>query len=158
MRVFVSVLVLALPRCRHGGYLVSVDCVHWSPFAALWRLRFGRTGPKRSLMRLVTQCSFHEHILGETLGEGVQNQPITATGDLGTAVQEAERGRVVILVCRKMNEILSFADRVFAPSKSHILHDETTTVIDAGLIEKLVRAKVKNHSRAAGRGFIEPDW
>ena len=94
---------------------------------------------------------------GETLGEGVQNQPITATDNLAAAVREAERGRVVIVVLRKMNETLRFADRVFALSNVHILRNGTKTVIDAGLIEALVRAKVKKHSKAAGSGFIEPD-
>ena len=108
-------------------------------------------------MHLVTQCTFHEHILGETLGQGVQNQLITATDDLAAAVRETGRGRVVIVVFRKMNEILRFADRVFALSNGHILRDGTKTVIDAGLIEALVRAKVKKHSKAAGSGFIEPD-
>ena len=72
-------------------------------------------------------------------------------------MREAERGRVVIVVLRKMNEILRFADRVFALSNVHILRNGTKTVIDAGLIEALVRAKVKKHAKAAGSGFIEPD-
>ncbi|MEO1343119.1 MAG: hypothetical protein AAFV74_03060 [Pseudomonadota bacterium] len=109
-------------------------------------------------MHLVTQCTFQEQILGENLGEGVQNQPITARDDLAAAVREAERGRVVIAVLRKMNETLRFADRVFALRNVHILRDRTKTVIDAGLIETLVRAKVKKHVKAAGSGFIEPDW